>query len=215
MRPPAPRLREELRRRSGYDFDLVDVEAAFDLEIEYYLEHHLEGRDRSSLEVLRDGCADVLRRALGAGAGSHSTVRAAMLAAIRFEPYPEAARTLRELRERGLRLVVASNWDCSLSEVLAGTELAPLVDAVVSSAQVGADKPAAPLFDAALEAAGCGPEHAVHVGDSPENDVAGATASGIRAVLVDRGGSGRLPEGDEVARIRRLDELPGAIDRLE
>ena len=41
----------------------------------------------------------------------------------------------------GLRLVVVSNWDVSLHEVLARTGLTPLLDGAVTSAEVGAAKP--------------------------------------------------------------------------
>ena len=59
-----------------------------------------------------------MRETIAEPALDHATARAAMLAAIRFDAFPDAAPALRELREGGLRLVVASNWDCSLPEVL-------------------------------------------------------------------------------------------------
>jgi putative hydrolase of the HAD superfamily len=87
----------------------------------------------------------------------------------------------------------------------------------VASASVGADKPARAVFDAALELAGCGPEHALHVGDSPTNDVAGAAAAGIRAVLLERGEArpDAVPDDHRavapVATIASLAELPGLL----
>jgi putative hydrolase of the HAD superfamily len=131
-----------------------------------------------------------------------------MLDAIRFHAFPDAAPALRELRARGLRLVVASNWDCSLPQVLEQAGLADLVDGVVASALVGADKPAPELFAAALELAGCDASEAVHVGDSPANDVAGAAAAGIRPVLLQRDGT-RAPGGPTT--IASLAELPGLL----
>jgi 2-haloalkanoic acid dehalogenase type II len=166
------------------------AEPAFRAEIEYYIEHHVEGRDAASLDDLRDRCAEVIRDALGEWASPVAEVRAAMLASIRFSAYPDAAPALRELRARGLRLVVASNWDCSLPEVLSQTGLLDLVDGVVASADVGADKPAPAVFEAALAIAGCEPALALHVGDSPSKDVDGARAAGLRAVLIDRAGYG-------------------------
>jgi putative hydrolase of the HAD superfamily len=137
-------------------------------------------------------------------------VRAAMLAAIRFVPFPEVPGALRALRARGVTLVVASNWDCSLGEVLEQAGLRGLVDGVVTSAQVGAAKPERALFDAALELAGCAPGEAVHVGDSPDGDVAGAAAAGIRAILVERHGDG-APGPEPAARIRSLAQLPSVL----
>jgi putative hydrolase of the HAD superfamily len=203
MDPPGPRLRDELAR-AGFDVSEQQADAAFRAEIGYYLEHHVEGRDARSLDALRDRCAERLRESLGLPGLDHARAREAMLASLRFSAYDDAAPALRELRERGFRLVVASNWDCSLPEVLARAGLGRFVDAVVSSATAGAVKPDPLLFRAALDAAGCGPDEAVHVGDSPENDVAGARAAGLRAVLLDRGGAG----GDA---IRSLRELPALI----
>jgi putative hydrolase of the HAD superfamily len=101
--------------------------------------------------------------------------------------------------------VVASNWDCSLPQVLEQADLAALVDGVVASAVVGFDKPAPQLFEAALELAGCDAADALHVGDSPAADVAGAQAAGIRALLLERDGASR----DGV--ITTLAQLPGLI----
>jgi putative hydrolase of the HAD superfamily len=205
MDPPGPRLRGELARL-GFDVSEKLAGAAFRAEIGYYLEHHVEGRDSHSLDALRDRCAERLREALGLPHLDHARAREAMLASLRFTAFDDAAPALRELRERGLRVVVASNWDCSLPEVLDRAGLSPLLDAVVSSATAGATKPDARLFRAALEAAGCGPAEALHVGDSPEKDVEGARAAGLRAVLLDREGR----EGDRDA-IRSLRDLPALI----
>jgi putative hydrolase of the HAD superfamily len=201
MEPPAPRLALAL------GVPLEDAERAFRAEIDYYVEHHVEGRDAASLSALRDRCAEAIRSSLGESAAPPGDVRRAMLDSIRFEAYPDAAPALRELRARGIRLVVASNWDCSLPEVLERAGLASLVDGVVSSAMAGAAKPDPALFEAALRVAGVAPDRALHVGDSLSKDVEGASAAGIAAVLLDRSGEHR-----EVApRIETLAELPGLI----
>ena len=203
MESPGPRLRAGLAR-AGVHVSAESAKQAFHAEIRYYLAHHVEGRDPASLSDLRDRCAAVLREALGEPALPLALVRHAMLHAIRFEPYPDTAPALRELRALGLRLVVASNWDSSLPEVLEQAGLAALVDGVVASAVVGADKPHPALFEAALELAGCPPDRAVHVGDSPDKDVDGARAAGLRAVLIDREGADGAAGGE---RIRSLAEL--------
>jgi putative hydrolase of the HAD superfamily len=223
LEPPGPRLRAELRRRTGREVAPEAAEAAFRAEIAFYLEHHLEGADTSSLDRLRDRCAAVIADALSLGPAERPTVRAAMLASLRFCAHPDAEEALRALRAGGLRLVVASNWDCSLASVLEAAGVGALVDGVVASATVGAAKPAPAVFEAALALAGTSAERAVHVGDSPRHDVAGARAAGIAAVLLDRGDSG--PAGapaalfhgpDERAQptvptIRSLRELPSLV----
>ena len=211
MEWPAPRLRHELALRAGVEVSPEAADAALRAEIAFYVDHHLEGRDAASLERLRDRCARVLAEALAIEHVALSTVRAAMLASLRFHAYPDARPALRELRRRGLRLVAASNWDCSLPDALAGVGLDGLLDAVVASAPAGAAKPEPGLFHTALEAAGVEPVAAVHVGDSLEHDVAGARAAGVRAVLLSRHG-GPAPRGVPV--IRSLEELPAVIAEL-
>ncbi len=102
---------------------------------------------------------------------------------------------------------MVSNWDCSLPEWLGPPGLLELVDGVVSSAEVGAAKPDPAPFARGLELAGVAPEDALHVGDSLENDVAGARAAGVRAVLVDRAGA--APPGVEA--VRSLAEVPSLL----
>lgn len=204
MDAPGPHLHAELAKR-GIDVGELDAARAFREEIRYYLEHNLEGRDAESLAELRDRCAEVLRESLRLPAGSHGDVRDAMLAAIRFRAYDDAAPALMELRDFGFRPVVASNWDCSLPQVLERLGLRALVDAVVASATVGAAKPAPALFAAALDAAGADARDAVHVGDSLDKDVHGARAAGLRAVLLVR--DGPVPAEGSFATIRSLSEL--------
>jgi putative hydrolase of the HAD superfamily len=155
------------------------------VEMEYYRQHADEGYDAESLADLRDRCAALLSDQLGA----EITV-AELLDSVRFRAYPDSAPALTELRERGLRLVVVSNWDCSLGWALESCGLAGLIDGAVASAVAGARKPDPAIFDEALELAGVTREQALHVGDTREEDVAGAEAAGIKALLIDRGGNG-------------------------
>jgi putative hydrolase of the HAD superfamily len=207
LEAPVPRLRARLAEL-GFEVDEERVDRAFGAEVAYYIEHHVEGRDQSTLAELRNRCAAVLLDELAIPELPLPDARAALLDSLSFRAFPDAAPALRELRERGLRLVVASNWDCSLREVLESAGLLELVDDAVSSAEAGAAKPDPAVFRAALTAAGCEPEEAVHVGDSEENDVAGARAAGVRAVLLDRDGT---KEASEVATIATLADLPAAV----
>jgi putative hydrolase of the HAD superfamily len=79
-----------------------------------------------------------------------------------------------------------------------------LVDGVVTSAELGAPKPDPAIFERALRMAGVRASEALHAGDSPEEDVAGARAAGVDAVLVSRDGT---PPPDGVAAVRDLAEL--------
>jgi putative hydrolase of the HAD superfamily len=206
LRPPAPRLRARLAE-AGFEVSEERAAAGFAAEIEYYLAHHLDGADRASLDDLRDRCATVMMEALDVGGLDHATARRVMLAALEFRPYPDVVPALTALRGEGRRLVIVSNWDCSLPEWLGPPGLLALVDGVVTSADVGAAKPDPRIFRRGLELAGGRPQDAVHVGDSVANDVEGARALGIRAVLLQRAGD--PPAG--VDHIRSLVELPSLL----
>ena len=207
LEAPVPRLCAALRER-GFGVDEERAARAFGAEVAYYVEHHTEGRDQSTLAELRNRCAAVLHDELGIPELPLPDAREALLGAISFRAFDDAAPALRELRARGLMLYVVSNWDCSLREALASAGLLELVDGAISSAEAGAAKPDPAPFRAALAAAGCEPEEAVHVGDSEENDVAGARAAGVRAVLVRRGGEA-APGG--VTTIAGLGELAAVL----
>ena len=163
------------------------LERAFRAEMRYYREHSDEGRDPDSLAALRRRCAAVLSSELARDVSVEE-----MMAAIRFRAYPDAAPALAELHGLGMRLVCVSNWDYSLPDVLERVGLADELDGVVTSAAVGARKPDPRLFEAALAVAGCAADEVLHVGDTPTEDVEGARAAGIRALLIDRDGGGDI-----------------------
>lgn len=206
LEDPGPALRAELAARE-IEVEEHEAAAAIGAEIGYYLAHHMDGATPEGLEDLRDRCAHETARTLALPDGHHARVREAMLAALVFTPFEDAVPALRALRAGGLTLVAASNWDCSLPQALQGAGLAEQLDGAVSSAVAGAAKPAPAVFLAALELAGCAPGEALFVGDSLENDVRGAEACGIQAVLLSRDGA--RPGGTEA--IRSLGELPSLI----
>jgi HAD superfamily hydrolase (TIGR01549 family) len=82
--------------------------------------------------------------------------------------------------------VVTNNTLTEQREKLAFLGLDRIVDHLVTSDEVGVQKPDVGLFRAALDRARVRPEEAVMVGDSWEMDVTGAHASGIRAVWFNR-----------------------------
>lgn len=212
LRPPVPALRAALAAR-GVEVDEDEAARGLLAEMTYYRAHHLEGRDRGALARLRRRCAEELEAALPErvrGALAPAELGDAMLGALRFAPYPEVAATLDDLRGAGLRLVVVSNWDVSLHDQLAASGLAGRVHGIVSSAELGVDKPDPAIFRHALTLAGVPAGHALHVGDRVEEDVQGARAAGIGpALLVREGAPPRLePPVWTIRSLRELTRLP-------
>jgi putative hydrolase of the HAD superfamily len=207
---PVSRLARELAER-GAPVAEADAGRALFAEMTYYRAHCDEAVDERSLEALRDRCAEVLREALPAPARDldGGSVRAALIAALRFTAFADAEPALAGLRAAGCSIAVVSNWDVSLHGVLRETGLVEHVDVVLTSAEEGVGKPGPEIFRRALERLGDVPAaHAMHVGDDVESDARGALAASISPVLVDRGGLVDVPAGVRV--IASLTELlPG------
>jgi putative hydrolase of the HAD superfamily len=213
---PVPRLVAALAQR-GATVGAAQARAALAEEIAFYRAHHDAGVDAASLARLRARCAEVLRTGLqragadvGVGTVAPDALLEALLQALRFAAFADVPDALARLRAAGHRIVVVSNWDVSLHEMLRTTGLDALVDGAISSAEAGARKPDPAIFRRALAiagAAGAGERPALHAGDSLQLDVAGARAAGLEAVLVARGGVPTgVPDGVAV-----LDSLAGLV----
>jgi putative hydrolase of the HAD superfamily len=122
-----------------------------------------------------------------------------------FELFEDALPVLEELRKAALRIGLVSNGIRDLTAFVAHHRLD--VDAIVDSRSHGRVKPHPTIFQAALEQLRVAPRDAVMVGDSVEEDVEGARALGMRAILIDR--EDRHPEVDE--RLTDLYGLPAAL----
>jgi putative hydrolase of the HAD superfamily len=192
IEPPWQRLVDLLEVRHRIPVTLERASRALRAEMSYYRRHCQSARDAESLAELRAACAGVVAAELGGPTAllEPAVLTQTLLEALRFAAYPDAAPALRALRRGGARIVVLSNWDISLHDVLAEAGLDRLVDGVVCSALEGLAKPAPEIFEAALALAGVSADRAVHVGDSYAEDVLGARAAGIEPVLLVR------PAGD-------------------
>jgi putative hydrolase of the HAD superfamily len=102
--------------------------------------------------------------------------------------YPDVLETLIELRARGFRLGVISNFDSRLRDILSSLGIGSFFEQAAISWEVGASKPDSRIFRRALEAMQVSPDQALHVGDSILSDVEGARKVGLTPVLLDRNG---------------------------
>lgn len=126
---------------------------------------------------------------------------------------PETLTTLRALRGR-FRLAVVSNYPCgrSIRDSLVRVGIAPLLDAVVVSGELGYAKPHPAPFQAVCAALACDPGEVLFVGDNWLADVQGARRAGMQMARLRRWTPPEHfepAEGDEQphATLDRLDEL--------
>ncbi|MVA75147.1 HAD-IA family hydrolase [Auraticoccus sp. F435] len=119
--------------------------------------------------------------------------------------FDDAVPTLRRLRRQGLRVGVLTNGDeAQQRDKLDVVGLTAEIDVLIASSTLPFGKPHPLAFAAAVERLGVRAEEVLMVGDSLENDVRGALAAGMSAVLLDRTDA---HAGVDVPRIRGLDEL--------
>lgn len=102
--------------------------------------------------------------------------------------FPEVVEVLTELRRRGLRLAVISNWDSRLPAILQGLGLDRFFEVILVSALEGVEKPSPAIFERAARLLGVARPHCLHVGDSPLDDYRGAASAGVMPLLLDRHG---------------------------
>ena len=122
-----------------------------------------------------------------------------------FFLYEDALPALEVLRSHGLRIALVSNGQRDLDEFARHHGLD--VDVCVGSVRHGRIKPHRSIFEAALRELGVSAHEAAMVGDSYTDDIEGARALGMRAILLDREG---LHVG-EPDRIDTLLALPAAL----
>ena len=192
----------ELGARFGVRLDPDRYEAArqdaFHVWRSQTLEHRSEQHRRFASEIVRGmGAPRAVAEQIGIAAeqewGDPSN----------FELFPDVVPLLDVLRASPCTVGLVSNTDRELE--LFAARLGIGVDFALASHAHGRRKPCATIFAAALALGGAQPAEAVMVGDNLADDIEGAVASGLRAVLVDR--SDRHPEytGE---RVRGLAELP-------
>ncbi|MDM7999963.1 MAG: HAD-IA family hydrolase [Dehalococcoidia bacterium] len=123
----------------------------------------------------------------------------------RFALYDDVIPALAVLKSRGVAMGLISNIDQDIRPVCHELGLDPYVSHVVTSKDVGSEKPRLPIFLAALDGAGVEAAESVYVGDQYSCDVVGARGVGMKPVLVDR--YDLFPEIRDCVRVRSLGEL--------
>jgi HAD superfamily hydrolase (TIGR01549 family) len=206
---PGPELGPEgylrVGRRHGVELDVARHEAARAAAVEK-LQKHPDFRHDEELWI-----EFTERIVLGMG-GTPATARAIASEVERawersdnFDIYEDVEPELEELRAHGLKNGFVSNGARDLREFVRHHGLD--ADVTVASRYHGKVKPDPTIFRKALDRLGVDAAEAAMVGDHLEDDIEGARALGMRAVLVDR--ENRYPEVED--RLRDLLGVPAAL----
>ncbi len=206
---PGPELGPEGYERTGArhglaldreSYDEARLAALADLQRHPELEHDEELWIRFT--------EDIIRGMGGDGAGARTCAVEVVRQWERHENfflYEDALPTLDVLRRHGLRIGLVSNGQRDLDGFALHHRLS--VDVCVGSWRHGRVKPHRSIFEAALAALDVTPFESAMIGDSYADDIEGARALGMRAILLDRDG---LHEG-EPDRIDTLLALPAVL----
>jgi HAD superfamily hydrolase (TIGR01549 family) len=131
--------------------------------------------------------------------------------------YPDVRPCLESLKDWGYIVGVAGNQTTRAGKLL--HELNLPSDFIVTSDDLGAEKPDVAFFHKLVDRQSLNPSSTVYVGDRLENDVLPAQKAGLHGVLLRRGPWGYVNEEHPDAtqaqmRLTSLDELLDKLDRL-
>jgi len=189
---PFERMQEALRWR-GVELPLEPVTKALRAEMRYYRRENRRGHNPASLDALRLDCAGVILDAFsGQGISlslSPSEMVECILESFVFMLYPEVPEAMERISRWGIPMGVVSNWDYRLPSILENLGVAHCFKVILASATAGVEKPDPRIFQMALEGLQIPAKTALFIGDSLENDIAGAQAVGLYPILLVREGS--------------------------
>ena len=103
-----------------------------------------------------------------------------------WQLFDDTADCWNELRQRGYRVGIGSNYDSRLQSVVAGRPPLDDNDGLFISSLVGYRKPAREFYEAIAVAWQMRPDELLMVGDDWVNDYEGARAAGWHALFLDR-----------------------------
>ncbi|MFA6399455.1 MAG: HAD family hydrolase, partial [archaeon] len=102
-----------------------------------------------------------------------------------IKPRDGLIELLSYLKEKKIKVGIATNMTTYAQlKKIAALGISTYLDCIVTSNEVGAEKPRSPIFHIALHKLGCVASDTLFVGDDPENDVKGARKVGMKTVLI-------------------------------
>jgi putative hydrolase of the HAD superfamily len=118
-----------------------------------------------------------------------------------YELFEDVAEVLPQLKERGFRLGIVSNFAPTLHAILEAKGIAAYFDPVLVSTEVGLEKPDPAIFSLALERCGLPAADVLYIGDHDRNDIWAPNQVGIDAVKIIRYD---FHEGEGIRSLREL-----------
>jgi putative hydrolase of the HAD superfamily len=213
--PAGPRLYQGILAEQGFPVDEQQMADASQLARQFYVDATRSGRDfEVSMEeavAFWDEYNTLILERVGVPRERQREL-SELIYTTAWQPeawtvFPETVPTLQDLRARGFRMAVVSNFVDTLQAVCALHQLTPYFDTIISSVEARAMKPDPRIFRIATRRLGVDAADAWHIGDNYWADVLGARAAGITPVLVDRDNACPRPDCMTVTSLTELLEL--------
>ena len=186
----------------GVRLPATTVARAVAIEATFFRERQVHVHTPEQLAELRMAAAGVLRDALGGDEAcplSLDVVLGLILGAFKTVLLPDAPEAIARVRRAGMAAGVLSNFSYVLPLLLQELQIRELLDPIVTSADVGAEKPSPEIFEAAAARVGAPVPECVLIGDDLANDIDGARAVGMPSIWIARDGA-PAPSGVLTAR---------------
>lgn len=172
---------------------------------------HFRDRDGTAFASARAGYARAVAAMVGREVPDSEWLPAFERAtAETLEPIPETVEAIRRLDGRLHQGIVSDIDTWEAERLLDQFGVAPHLDAMTTSEEVGRTKPDPAMFETALDKADIAPERAVMVGDRYRNDMEGASGVGIHTAAF--GGSAAEAAPDDPVVDYRIENPTELLD---
>lgn len=195
-------------------FERLGVDPLFAVE-EYYARYDEFAETCDSMDQLRSDCF----AALAAGNGFNRERGREVAATFsderdqsNVELLPGVERVLTAASRQYPVAVVTNGAPDAQQEKCDAVELERWVERIVVAGHETPPKPAPDAFERALQSLDVAPDRAVHVGDSLDTDVAGASAAGLHSVWVGHGNPETVKPTYQVETVENVLSLPWLRD---
>jgi HAD superfamily hydrolase (TIGR01549 family) len=121
-----------------------------------------------------------------------------------YKLYDDVMSTLLALEAKGVRIACVSNEDGFLNNFFEHFKIGSYFEFVMTSEEVGYNKPDPRIFEAAAKQAELAVSEIIFVGDSLISDYFGASGVGMKSVLIDRGDK---ISDDNITKIISLNDI--------
>lgn len=135
----------------------------------------------------------------------------------RISLYPGAKKLLEEMRSRGVRIGICTDMTVHIQHrKLRALGIDQLIDVLVTSEEVGVEKPNPAIYQCVLDKLGVNAEEAVYVGDSLEKDVKGPICMGMKGIwYVDEAVTEKQTTSvEDIVCARNYEELSGILTEM-